>query len=109
MLLSSIFMLPESILASSEAQEMVNVMQLNPIKIGLAAAISFSLLWLLCSALVMLAPTMMLSLSGDMMHMNLAGMGWHLTLPGVLTGVLGWFVLAGLGGWLLAAIYNRLV
>lgn len=84
-------------------------MQLNPMKFGLAAAISFSLIWLLCSLLVMLAPAMMLSMSGDMTHMNLAGMGWHLTLPGFITGLLGWFVFAGLGGWLLAAIYNRTV
>lgn len=84
-------------------------MLLNPIKVGLAAAISFSLLWLLCSLFVLLAPAMMLSMSGAMMHMNLAGMGWHLTLAGVLTGLVGWFVLAGLGGWLLAVIYNRSV
>lgn len=84
-------------------------MTLNAFKFGMASAITAAILWLTCSLLVMLMPAMMLSMSGDMLHMQLNEMGWHLTLIGVVTGLLAWFVAAGIAGWLLAAIYNRLL
>ncbi|MFI2811486.1 MULTISPECIES: DUF5676 family membrane protein [Microbulbifer] len=84
-------------------------MKLNAAKFGLAAAISFGSAWLVCALLVVLMPGMMMSMSGDMVHMDLAGMGWDLTLPGVLVGLVAWSVSAGLIGWLLARVYNRLV
>ena len=83
-------------------------MPLNAFKFGMASAITAAILWLVCSLLVMLMPSMMLSMSGDMLHMELNDMGWHLTLTGVVTGLVAWFVAAGIVGWLLAAIYNRL-
>lgn len=83
-------------------------MKLHAYKFGIASAISASVLWAICSLLVMLLPSMMLSMSGDMLHMQLNDMGWHLTLIGVVKGLVAWFVLAGIAGWLLAAIYNRL-
>jgi uncharacterized membrane protein len=84
-------------------------MKINPVKFGLACALSVSILWIVCSILVMVIPPMMLSMSGHMLHMELAGMSWHITLLGVFTGLVGWFVTAGIGGWLLAAIYNCLL
>lgn len=84
-------------------------MKLNACKFGLAGAISASVIWLICSVLVMVLPSMMLSISGDMMHMQLADMGWHLTLIGAVKGLVAWFVAAGVVGWLLAATYNRLL
>lgn len=83
-------------------------MKLNAMKFGMASAISASVLWVICSILVMVLPSMMLSMSGDMLHMQLNGMGWHLTLIGVMKGLVIWSVAAGVAGWLLAAIYNRL-
>lgn len=83
-------------------------MKLDAIKLGLAGAITAATLWLLCSLLVGVMPSMMLSMSGDMLHMQLHEMGWHLTLSGVLTGLVAWSFVAGVTGWLLATIYNRL-
>ena len=75
-------------------------MKLFPSKFGLSCALTAALLWIACSALVLMLPTAMLSLSGDMFHMQLAEMGWHLTWKSVV---------AGLTGAMFAAIYNRLI
>jgi len=83
-------------------------MTLNALKFGMASAITAAILWLACSLLVMLIPAMMLSVSGEMVHMQLNEMGWHLTFTGVVVGLVAWSVSAGIAGWLLAAIYNRL-
>ncbi len=84
-------------------------MKLDALKLGLATAITVAIIWLACSLLVMLMPSMMLSLSGDMLHMQLSHMGWHLTLLGVVKGLIAWSISAGFTGWLLATIYNRLI
>jgi hypothetical protein len=83
-------------------------MTLNAFKFGMASAITAAILWLACSLLVMLMPSMMLSMSGEMVHMQLNDMGWNLTLTGVVVGLVAWSVSAAIAGWLLAAIYNRL-
>lgn len=83
-------------------------MKLHAYKFGIASAISASILWIICSLLVILAPSMMLSLSGDMLHMQLNDMGWHLAFVGVAKGLIAWSVTAGIAGWLLATIYNRI-
>lgn len=84
-------------------------MKLIPSKFGLSCALTAALLWLACSVLVVMLPGAMLSLSGDMFHMQLAEMGWHLTWNGVLIGLVAWSLVAGLTGATLAAIYNRLI
>ncbi|MCG8383871.1 MAG: DUF5676 family membrane protein [Gammaproteobacteria bacterium] len=84
-------------------------MKLNAMKFGLACAISAVVLWIICSLLVMAMPAMMLSMSGDMLHMQLQDMGWHLTLAGAFWGLVAWAFVAGIAGWLLATIYNRLL
>jgi hypothetical protein len=83
-------------------------MKLNAMKFGLASSISASILWLICSVLVMIMPGMMMSMSGDMVHMELNDMSWQLSVFGVAVGMVGWFVMAGAMGWMLAYIYNRL-
>lgn len=84
-------------------------MKINALKFGLASAVSASVLWVICSAMVMVMPSMMLSISGEMMHMQLADMGWQLTLIGAAKGLVAWFVVAGIAAWLLATTYNRLL
>lgn len=84
-------------------------MKLHAVKFGLACAISAVVLWIICSLLVMVMPAMMLSMSGDMLHMQLQDMEWHLTLTGALWGLVSWAVVAGFSGWLLVVIYNRLL
>ncbi|MCZ0866787.1 DUF5676 family membrane protein [Dasania sp. GY-19] len=83
-------------------------MKIHAIKFGMASSISALVLWIICSVLVVLMPSIMLSMSGDMLHMQLNDMGWHLTFMGVVKGLLSWSVMAGVTGWMLAAIYNRL-
>ncbi|WP_237055671.1 DUF5676 family membrane protein [Microbulbifer sediminum] len=84
-------------------------MKLDAAKFGLATAISFGIAWLLCALLVLLMPTMMMEMSGHMVHMDISAMGWQLTLGGVLLGLVAWSISAGLIAWLLAGIYNRLI
>lgn len=84
-------------------------MGLNAFKFGLACAFAASAIWVVCSFLVLLLPSMMLSMSADMVHMDLSNMGWQLTISGVLIGLAFWFVVASLTGWLIASIYNRLL
>ncbi len=83
-------------------------MTLSVFKFGISSAVSAAVLWLICSVLVMVMPTTMLSMSGDMLHMQLNDMGWHLTLYGFVKGLVAWSITAGVAGWLLAGIYNRL-
>lgn len=83
-------------------------MKINSIKFGISSAISASILWIICSVLVIFLPSMMLSMSGDMVHMQLNNMGWHLTFIGAVKGLIAWFAMTGLAGWILAGIYNRL-
>jgi hypothetical protein len=83
-------------------------MTLNAFKFGLAGAISAALLWVVCSLLVMVLPATMLSVSGNMLHIQLTGVGWHLTLIGAVKGLFSWSIIAGAAAWLLATIYNRL-
>ena len=84
-------------------------MKLHALKFGLACSISAIVLWVICSILVASMPAMMISISGDMVHMQLQDMGWQLTVAGALWGLLAWALVSGFFGWLLATIYNRLL
>ena len=84
-------------------------MKLHALKFGFACAISAALLWILCSVLVMIMPSIMLSISGDMLHMQLQEMGWHITMIGIVKGLVAWSVSAGITGWFLSIIYNLLL
>ena len=85
------------------------MMHINANKFGWASAISFSLVWVVCSFLVWVFPNNMMSISGHMLHINLSNMMWQMSLYSVLLGLLAWAALAGILGWLLATIYNRLL
>jgi len=84
-------------------------MNIQTMKFGVSCALSASILWIVCGVLVMVFPSLMLSMSGDMLHIDLMDIHWHLTLWGFVQGLLGWFIVAGVGGWLIAAIYNRFI
>ena len=84
-------------------------MKLNPTALGAASAISFAILWIICSAAVAVLPGFMLTMSGHMMHGDFSQMGWTLTWGGVFLGLVAWAVVAFVSGWLIAAIYNRLL
>jgi len=82
-------------------------MKLDEKSLGLAAAASFAVLWVICSGLVALSPGYMMGMSGHMMHADFASMQWALTVPGFVYGLILWSVLAGVSGWLIAYFYNR--
>lgn len=83
-------------------------MKLNATKLGLAAACAVSIIWLICSLVVMMSPDMSMTMSGYMMHADFNGMAWHLGFTGFLFGGILWAVSAGVLAGLGAAIYNRL-
>ena len=83
-------------------------MDLNSTKIGLAAACTAGVLWLICSVLVIMLPGEMMFMSGHMVHANLEDFSWTLTFTGFLVGLVAWSVIACVTGWLIATIYNFL-
>lgn len=84
-------------------------MKLDTIKIGYATAIVFAIIWLLCSLLVWILPSMMLGMSGHMVHGDFTHMEWHMTTGGFVIGLLAWSISGGVIAALIAYIYNRLV
>ena len=86
-------------------------MKLDAVKFGFAFAITAAVLWIICSLLVWAFPSMMMQMSGDMVHGDLSqmGWGWHLSLSGVFFALILWSVTAGITGWLIAYSYNRLI
>ncbi|MFT4862527.1 MAG: hypothetical protein ACI95C_001748 [Pseudohongiellaceae bacterium] len=84
-------------------------MKLDTIKIGYATALAFAIIWVICSLLVWGLPSMMLGMSGHMVHGDFSNMGWHMTSSGLLAGLFAWSISAGLIAALIANIYNRLV
>lgn len=84
-------------------------MKIDTTRFGIAAAATFGIVWILCSFLVWVAPSMTMDVTGHMMHGDWSAMGWHISLTGVLIGLVAWSALAGVCGWLLASIYNFLL
>lgn len=84
------------------------VMNIDAAKIGISSAISFGILWLVCSTAVHFMPQSMMMITGHMIHADLTTLEWTLTLSGFLTGLVAWALIAGVGGWLIASIYNGL-
>lgn len=84
-------------------------MTLNANKLSFATAAVFGFLWIVCSALVALAPDMMLVATGYMVHAEFETFRWTLTWPGVIGGLVLWALVPGITVWLVAAIYNRFV
>ena len=83
-------------------------MELNSTKLGLAAACTSALLWLFCSALVVLLPSEMMFMSGHMVHANLESFSWTLTFMGFLVGLVAWSAIACVAGWMIGTVYNFL-
>lgn len=84
-------------------------MKLDAIKFGLACAAGLSILWVVCSLIVMAMPMNMMQVAGDMIHSDLSSMRWSMGFYGLITGLVGWAIVAGFTGWLIAFIYNQLL
>ncbi len=85
------------------------IMMINTNKLAMASALSAGLLWVICSAIVVLFPHSTLQMTGHMIHVDLAQTTWTLTWTGFLVGLVGWVALAAITGASLAVIYNSLV
>ena len=84
-------------------------MKLHALKFGLAAAISIAILWIICSLIVWLSPSMSMEMAGHMVHSDLSQMQWQLSLSGIIIGLFIWSLFAGITGWLIAKLYNKLI
>lgn len=84
-------------------------MKLNAVKFGLAAAYTVTIIWVICSVLVVMFPGMSMSMGGYMMHADFSGMAWQMGIVGFVAGLILWAAIAGVFAWLLASIYNKMV
>jgi hypothetical protein len=84
-------------------------MKLDAMKFGMATAIVFGLFWIACSVLVMMLPSVMMDMSGHMIHGDMSGMSWHMTISGVVIGLIIWSVFAGFIAGLIAHVYNKMI
>jgi len=82
-------------------------MKLQTNKLAIATAITFSILWVICSAFIALIPDLSMSLTGTMLHTNLSAMSWAQTWFGFFVGLEAWALLGGISAWLIAYLYNR--
>ena len=82
--------------------------KLNASRLGVATTIAVLIIWAICSILVMTMGSMMMNMTGAMVHGDMSGMGWSLSFFGVMVGGLIWSLGAGITAWLIAIIYNAL-
>lgn len=84
-------------------------MKLDALKLGLATAVVFTVVWIVCSLLVLVLPALMMRMGGHMLHANLSAAQWTLQWPGFIIGLILWSLLGGVLVWAVAAVYNRLL
>lgn len=82
-------------------------MKLQPNALALSSAVTFAVIWVLCSLLVALLPGMMMDMTGDMIHADMNQMSWSMNFGGFVVGLVIWSLLASATGWLIAIFYNR--
>ena len=81
-------------------------MKLNPVALAVGAAFAFAVIWALCSAFVVLAPSSADAVFAAMMHADMPMM--HVTLNDFLMGLVGWALGAAVTALVLAFCYNAL-
>lgn len=84
-------------------------MIINANKFALSAAITFALLWVLCSLVVIALPHQSMGIMESMVHSDMGDLQWHMQVGGFVVGLFAWSLSAGITGWLIAAIYNKLL
>lgn len=84
-----------------------SAMKLDPVRLSLATAIAFGVVWTVCTALVVALPAMSNVAAGGMMHF-MGPPNMLVTPTGFLFGLVGWSIAAGVTSGLLALIYNAL-
>ena len=83
-------------------------MKLDAKGLALAIAIVTTVLWVLCSAFVAMAPGPAMGITGHMVHADLSEFYWSLTWGGFFVGLVSWTITAAITAWLIAWTYNRL-
>lgn len=83
-------------------------MKIHSVKLGISSAITFAVLWVVCSVLVMALPDQTMSITASMLHANQLSFNWDLGASGLVVGLLAWSAVAGLAGLLVGCIYNSL-
>ena len=84
-------------------------MKINVIKVSIASAVAFSVLWIICSLMVWMMPEYMLRITASMMHISPNALNWDFSWSGVMVGCVAWAVTSGVTVAVTAAIYNMLV
>lgn len=80
---------------------------MNKTALANAAAVTSIILWIICSALVATLPSMMMTMSGHMLHADMTSVGWTLAPIGFVVGLIIWAAIAWVTGWLIGFFYNR--
>ncbi|MEM8500813.1 MAG: DUF5676 family membrane protein [Pseudomonadota bacterium] len=83
-------------------------MKIDARKFALSLGITTAFIWTLCSVLVFLSPSLMMTMTGHMLHTDLSTAGWEMSLGGMFFGLILWTFIATAFGWLIAVIYNQL-
>ena len=83
-------------------------MKIDPLKFGVAGAITAAIVWIICSVFVWMMPGAMMNMATNLFHMEMGKSGFVLSAVGVLWGLVGWSLFAGIFAWILATIYNLL-
>ncbi len=82
-------------------------MSLKPIALANASAATAAVLWIICSLFVSSMPSMMMDMTGHMLHADLTSQMWTMTMIGFVFGLILWAVTCWITGWLLATFYNK--
>lgn len=83
-------------------------MKLNALNFGVATAVAFAIVWIICFIFVWMLPTFSMSLFSDMMHSSDMNMQWHFGLYSFIVGLIAWSLCGGFTAWLIAVVYNKL-
>ncbi len=83
-------------------------MKLDANRLAISLGGATALLWIICSALVAILPSPMMSITGHMLHANMQDLGWSLTWAGFFVGLVSWTICGTATGWLIARIYDYL-
>lgn len=83
-------------------------MKIDPLKFGVAGAITAAIVWIICSLLIWIIPGAMMNMTTNLFHMEMGKSGFVLTPVGVIWGLVGWSLFTGIFAWLSATIYNQL-
>lgn len=84
-------------------------MKLNATKLGLAAAATTLVAWVLCSLAVMMAPDLTMTITGHLVHLDPSQFSWSLTMGGFAMGAICWTGFAFVFGWAMGFFYNALL